>query len=314
MGVSGRLGPHSPGRRARTRGVECDFASEGEGQASALDATARPLSARRRAPGSRRFRLVSAPAQTTSVPPAGLPAARHGLLRLNLRGRGRRGSERLRAGSPPRSTTPRRSSSTTTAFPSRTATSWPTSSATSSPSWTPPSAARSPLPAAHPRQAPRRRLRRVRRRAHRQGRLQRGVPRPPQAHGRFLRRQDHLHRRRHPRASPRTHPRLCSGEAGRRRRRVRTTPSSRFETSSSNPTAQFSSRNIATVALSFAPSSERWTASVPSVASPALAPSAKSAAGSRSRLGGVGADPGGADPYPTTPEEENAEWRRRRRL
>ena len=28
---------------------------------------------------------------------------------------------------------------------------------------------------------------------------------------------------------------------------------------------------------------------------------------SRSRLGGVGADPGGADPYPTTPEEENAE-------
>ena len=72
------------------------------------------------------------------------------------------------------------------------------------------------------------------------------TPRPSQAHGRFLRRQDHLHRGRHPRAAANTSARCSAKPASPPPRR--TTPSSRFETSSSNPTAQFSSRNIATVA------------------------------------------------------------------
>ena len=67
------------------------LASEGEGQASALDATARPLSARRRAPGSRRIQTRLGACADDFRPPGGSP----------------RGSAWVAASQPPRARTTR---------------------------------------------------------------------------------------------------------------------------------------------------------------------------------------------------------------
>ena len=255
------------------------------------------------------FRLVSAPAQTTSVPRRVSPRARHGLLRLNLRGRGRRGSERVFARVRPR--------------------------------------VRRRLDARRRRRQPSRRgRRRVGRRRPR--RLRRVGPRPPPRARPSLRRtrgkrlgDDYdesdaeligkgafsvVYLVRHRRTGGSFAAKIISTEGvtpERRREHIRV---ALFTTAFGVAAAAAHDTIVAFRDLFFEPDRAILVQeychggtllrtvqrkvdarAVRGVASPALAPSAKSAASAAPPLGGVGADPGGADPYPTTPEEENAE-------